>query len=318
MAQNADLKLVSSPISTQSAKELDEYWTSERMASAIPLKGQVVDGKPQSGTLSQPDGPAGFSKAYPGDDGGQPAFTSAEINVSQPLAYPYPFTVAYAPTPTTTYPWRAVGKVYFTQGSSNYVCSGAAITPYAIFTAGHCVWSVSLRAWSTNFRFVPGYYGGTSPYGSFNNYQLWAPNAYTATTSTWAYDIGAAVLQRSGGNGVGNIVGYFGIGWNYAYSLSWRALSYPSDSPFSGEWDYYCDAAFATQDTAYSPNTVGIGCDATNGASGGPWVYQFGSNNYINGVFSYRYGNQPNAWYSPYFGSAAQALYNSVNSITPP
>jgi hypothetical protein len=53
------------------------------------------------------------------------------------------------------------------------------------------------------------------------------------------------------------------------------------------------------------------------GSSGGPWIIRFspyvaGAANYVNGVMSYGYTSRPNEGYTPYFGSAAQSLYDAV------
>lgn len=61
------------------------------------------------------------------------------------------------------------------------------------------------------------------------------------------------------------------------------------------------------------PNTLGVGWGLSGGASGGPWVLNYkpqqaGSNNYINGVSSYVYNDQPEQIYGPYFGAEFASL----------
>ena len=47
----------------------------------------------------------------------------------------------------------------------------------------------------------------------------------------------------------------------------------------------------------------------TGGSSGGAWLRWFDGNwGYINGLNSYKYNNDPNTMYSPYFGDAASSL----------
>jgi hypothetical protein len=61
------------------------------------------------------------------------------------------------------------------------------------------------------------------------------------------------------------------------------------------------------------PETIGIGCDMTGGSSGGPWIVDWGTNNYLNSNVSYGYIGVPDQFYGPYFGDAAQALYDAAS-----
>ncbi len=61
-----------------------------------------------------------------------------------------------------------------------------------------------------------------------------------------------------------------------------------------------------------SPKPVGIGCDMTGGCSGGPWVWQFGTKNYLNGNNSYRNSSKTKEIFSPYFGKHAKSLWDTL------
>jgi V8-like Glu-specific endopeptidase len=103
-------------------------------------------------------------------------------------------------------------------------------------------------------------------------------------------------------------IGYLGYKANVSRNQTWNAFGYPQAAPFDGKKLTYCKAAYATSDTQFSPDTIGIGCDMTGGSSGGPWILNYtpgqsGSFNYINGLNSYKYDSQPKAMYSPYFGN---------------
>ena len=77
---------------------------------------------------------------------------------------PIPFT-RYEPA---TYN-PAHGKVFFSDGSANYVCSGTALTSgneSVVWTAGHCV-NEGPGAFYTNWAFVPAYKDGARPYGTW-------------------------------------------------------------------------------------------------------------------------------------------------------
>jgi hypothetical protein len=67
--------------------------------------------------------------------------------------------------PTTYNP--AHGKVFFSDGSANYVCSGTALTSgneSVVWTAGHCV-NEGPGGFYTNWAFVPAYKDGTARTG---------------------------------------------------------------------------------------------------------------------------------------------------------
>jgi hypothetical protein len=66
----------------------------------------------------------------------------------------------------------AVGKVFFTLGNADYVCSGTlAGQPGLVLTAAHCVVGGPghgrAAQWASNWVFVPGYRNGQLPYGEY-------------------------------------------------------------------------------------------------------------------------------------------------------
>jgi len=281
------------------------------MANAIPRLATIDSNYTEGKFINQPDGPFASTEGRP---------PAAQLGNDSLLTYPFPYTSGYAPS-YTTYPYTAVGKLFFSSGGLNYVCSGGVVQNYMIYTAGHCVFDLAVGAWTTNILFVPAYNNGPGLYGSYSSWQSWSRTEYTgspAANPNRAYDIGIIILCKINGYGIGHYSGWFGAAWNYPYSQYWRSLGYPQAAPFNGLWDYYCDSGLGIQDTNYNPNTMGIGCDATGGCSGGPWVLGFGSGaNQINSVNGYKYNNQPAALYGAYFGSAAQDLYNTAVAITP-
>lgn len=64
--------------------------------------------------------------------------------------------------------------------------------------------------------FVPGYNNGNAPYGNWYSYQQWTENAYIQSPGgeanpNRAFDFGFVVLNKNGGNGIGPVVGWFGV-----------------------------------------------------------------------------------------------------------
>src|SRR5215216_339467 len=219
---------------------------------------------------------------------------------------PYPFT-RYEPA---TYN-PAHGKVFFSDGGTNYVCSGTALTSgneSVVWTAGHCV-NEGPGAFFTNWAFVPAYKDGARPYGTWTARTL-------LTTSPWrnfgdiSYDEGAAVVSaNASGQTLTDVVGSRGIGFNRAAQQHYLSHGYPAARPFTGGRMFICEADLALRDTSASPPTMGIGCDMTGGSSGGGWVV----GNDVLSVNSYGYGNLRNVVFGPYQDGVAQQLYASAS-----
>jgi hypothetical protein len=203
----------------------------------------------------------------------------------------------------------AHGKVFFSDGGTNYVCSGTALTSgneSVVWTAGHCV-NQGPGAFYTNWAFVPAYKDGARPYGTWTARTL-------LTTAPWgqrgdfSYDLGAAVVGTNGGATLTDTVGSRGAGFNQAAQQHYLAHGYPAAAPFTGGRMFICESDLGTRDTSTNPPTMAIGCDMTGGSSGGGWVV----GNSVLSVNSYGYRTQPNVMYGPYQGTVAQQLYTSA------
>jgi hypothetical protein len=217
-----------------------------------------------------------------------------------------PFT-RYEPTP---YP-PMHGKVFFSDGIFNYVCSGTALTSgneSVVWTAGHCVHQ-GPGAFYRNWAFVPAYKNGARPYGTWTARRLMTTSAW-ATTGDFSYDLGAAVMNTNAGATLTDTVGSRGAAFNQPAQQRYLSHGYPAESPFNGQREWICDSNLGHRDYSANPPTMAIGCDMTGGSSGGGWVV---GNNVLS-VNSYGYTNQPNVMYGPYQGSVAQQLYTSASS----
>jgi hypothetical protein len=233
-----------------------------------------------------------------------------DLNVAAPGAKQrraaIPFT-RYEPNP---YP-PMHGKVFFSDGVFNYVCSGTALTSgneSVVWTAGHCVHQ-GPGTFYTNWAFVPAYKNNVRPYGTWTARRLMTTWAW-ATTGDFSYDLGAAVMNTNGGATLTDTVGSRGAGFNQPAQQRYLSHGYPAASPFNGQREWICDSNLGHRDNSASPPTMAIGCDMTGGSSGGGWVV---GNNVLS-VNSYGYSNQPNVMYGPYQGSVAQQLYTSASS----
>lgn len=182
---------------------------------------------------------------------------------------------------TTTFPTRAVGKLFFTQpGVGNFICSASVFRHRLILTAGHCVHrgSGGQGGFFTNFNFVPALRGNTAPYGQWG----WA---YVIVTNTWAtgngnvpnaadYAIIEPVDRRVGGvfRKISYYTGFLGWLLNKRHPNHITALGYPGNH--DGATRMHQVAAGTFRNT--TKNTYEIGSDMRGGSSGGPWVQNFG------------------------------------------
>jgi hypothetical protein len=261
----------------QDKAAVQRYWTPQRMRDARPAE------RVMSGTFAP-----------------QRAQSSALAANAQQVPPPY-----------TSQPTSTNGKVFFTMGGLDYVCSGTALlsgNKSVVWTAGHCV-NDGAGTFHTNWEFVPAYVDGTAPYGVWTARTLLTTNQW-ATSEDFSYDNGAAVVNTSGGRALTDVVGGVGATFNYPRQQTYVSHGYPAAPPFNGERLWTCTSPLQYDDTSGNPPTMGIDCDMTGGSSGGGWIV--GSNLYS--VNSYGYSNQPNIMYGPYMDSVAQSLYTAASA----
>lgn len=270
----------------QSQAELDAYWTADRMKNAKPAN-TINSGWAAEGRSIMPKG------------GKETVAKAPKEPVVQPNA------VAQTAVPK-------IGKVFFTQGGQNYVCSGNSVqsgNQSVVATAGHCVHDLS-TGFVTNFVFVPAYSNGSAPYGRFAARSLHAASEWVSRNDI-SYDGAFAVVNTVNGRTLSATVGASSIGFNLARNLSYTAYGYPAASPFNGERLYSCSGT-ASADRLGGTLSQGIPCDMTGGSSGGPWFVGSGSGGTQNSVNSFGYTSQKNVMYGPYFGSSIQAAYSTA------
>jgi V8-like Glu-specific endopeptidase len=272
-----------------------DYWTAERMRSAtVRTIAPGSDFAPQKVTKGKPAVINGKRKKQPAVEG-----------------EPYlggPWTGGGAVVDTT-------GKVFFTLGGVDYVCSGSvspASNENTVVTAGHCL-NEGPGAYATNFSFVPGYHNGAAPHGEWVAETL-ATTEQWRTAGDFNYDVGFAVVAPVGGANLADTVGSQSVGFNQPRGEFLYAFGYPAAAPYDGqELDYCSDDA--TNDTLGGSDDQRLDCNLTGGSSGGPWFDDFtesvGTGVQVS-LNSFGYRGEKNAMYGPYFGSVVQQLYNSV------
>ncbi|MGI8427625.1 MAG: trypsin-like serine peptidase [Actinomycetota bacterium] len=351
------LSAESTGVQMLSETEVAAYWTAERMATAKAMPLIKVTDAPTPTDLGQEAGagPAVIANAGgPGAKGTEKIMSPQEaqrfLGEPEPLFGTFPFSYTrYRLFPDTTtmyltFPHRTVGKLFFTRGGSNFVCSGSSINSTnrsVVWTAGHCVATPGI-GFHTNFLFAPARRAGSNLLGTWTARQAFTLNGWFPQGKL-QYDHGALVMNRGGVSSqkINDAAGFLGFVANIARGQHWHPQGYPAaprnlaqtppGAQFDGEHQEICAAAFAANDnpspgTSADPATIGVGCDKTGGTSGGPWTKDFsgagGATNLLNGNNSYRYTgpNPPEnlKLFSPYFTTGAVNLRNQAQAVTVP
>ncbi|YCH09934.1 trypsin-like serine peptidase [Arthrobacter sp. alpha11c] len=276
-----------------------DYWTPERMKNAKSGDILAIKALDRGRLLNLGKAPVTEAPgALKSVEGQQASTDSKAINLK---------------TNQSETPVKHIGKIFFTLGGSNYVCSGNSVTAAnksTVSTAGHCV-NEGPGAYATNFVFVPAYLNGSAPYGKWTARALYSPTQW-ASNGNMQYDTAFAVMNTLNGQRLADVVGSSGVQFNAARGLSYKSFGYPAAPPFNGESLKSCSGT-ATNDP-YNPQfaTQGIPCNMTGGSSGGPWFIGNSSGGYQNSINSYGYGSNSNTMYGPYWGSVIQSTYTTA------
>lgn len=316
---------ITSPFSAiQTMAEAAEIWTAAAMESAEPCDIIEIDESDEALAETSEMVIGEATRLIPGgepEDMDEPGPESAAELETLGYSYPAPFSRWENFDDYRSWPYRAVGKLFFKRSGRSYVCSASSIGCCAIITAGHCVHAGNNAGsgWSTDVVFVPAYKDGNAPFG------VW-PASYSMTRVQWyrngiskglSEDIGGCILRKQSGKSISQRVGWLGFAWNWSRNQHWLSHGYPAGSPFNGRRMQINAGSFAySGDVGASPAPVGMGNDLTGGSSGGPWIWRFGTGNHVNGINSYRRRSKPKEMFSPYFGNAAKSLYDALRKAT--
>lgn len=171
-----------------------------------------------------------------------------------------------------TFPYSAVGKLFFSDGTDNFVCSASVITQRLVVTAGHCVHDGPAGGMFQDFLFVPAYYRGDAPYGT------WAATA-AFVTAAWAasgevphrHDFALLVMEDQGGSTIAQVTGKLSFLANSLADNHVTLLGYPVDFDSGEEMHQITTGDYVN----FVDNTVVYGSDMGGGSSGGPWCQNF-------------------------------------------
>ncbi|QTR50019.1 trypsin-like serine peptidase [Candidatus Thiothrix anitrata] len=192
--------------------------------------------------------------------------------------------------------YRRAGKLFFKKGSSSYVCSASLIKPGVVVTAAHCVAEFGKKRYYTDVKYVPAYYNGTAPYGTWNASRIYLMKSYFEGTDRCSTrgvvcenDVAVIRLAPQSNKYAGHRTGWFGYGWNgYGFTGSGlkglaliTQLGYPG-SHDGGQKMQRTDAEAYVAST--SVNNSIMGSRQTGGSSGGPWLVNFGERASLSGT----------------------------------
>lgn len=202
----------------------------------------------------------------------------------------HPFSTVRNNSPRNTnvsYPSRASGRLFFTDGGSTYVCSGSLIKRGIVVTAAHCVANFGSRTYYSNWQFVPGYRNGEAPFGIWSAASVAVPPTYLdgsdacysgAPGVVCQNDVALLTLSPQNGSYPGSATGWYGYGWDgYGFTTAQLAqitqIGYPVCLD-NGLYQQRNDS-FGYTSSQYQNNTL-IGSLMCGGSSGGPWLVNFG------------------------------------------
>ena len=248
--------------STDNDLDATGYWTPERMRNAIPVDSDP-EAAPDPALLQPPSGSSLLSAPVAPD--------------SPPVDLTEPVEPASGDSPTMllgnqVYVPITTGKVFYSVGSNDYVCSGSSInTPgkSMVATAGHCLHAGAGGTWHSRIAYAPAYSNGTTPYGLWHMKTGTAFNGWTDRSDA-RYDYGFFIVYPLNGRYLVDRVGGNGLSYNRGTTNKGvRIWGWPAAAPFDGSRPYHCDGDTFAYGTG---GDMAMNCRMNGGSSGGPWM----------------------------------------------
>jgi len=252
------------------------YWTAERVRGAQSRDVVLGVARGPEQPRPRPENPGNKPEKNPDDGTGD----TGDLSGSVVTGAPWPENQPDASIDDL------VGKVLFTLGTTDYVCSASTIAPstgtaWVVMTAGHCTWDRG--SYATNWVFVPDYetvreFGcsgddnslGTSGQGCYAATSLHAHADWIGSDgANYAADVAFARMANSRPD-QGDVGALPVLRTETAIGVEVTALGYPAAKKYNGNDLIYCLGAPVPGPSSYSANP-GLACDMTGGSSGGPW-----------------------------------------------
>jgi V8-like Glu-specific endopeptidase len=223
-----------------------------------------------------------------------------------------PASASFATVPDASLPpFTAVGRVFIRVGRYAGFCSGTAIDSASrqlVLTAGHCLYSIlpghQIPSSARYFNFVPGYSRGQAPFGEFIGRKGFLPRPWLRSINE-NYDMAAVLTEpnAAGLNLADAVGGGVPIATDRARDQEYQVLGYPGGPERKSMQE--CDARFSGDDRLTyplgGPPSLGVACYMGEGASGGPWLINEGTE--VGGITTYGHIKNFNHTFGPYFSS---------------
>ena len=184
------------------------------------------------------------------------------------------------------------GRILFTMGGVNYICSGSVVADGStsngystVLTAGHCVWD-AVDGWATNWLYIPDfddaptYTCANTFYGCWTATRLAAHDRFVTAGgfNDQAVEVDFAFARVEGGGKLpADDLELDAVTGGYDLKIGGVALSdtlwafgYPAAGKYKGKDLTYCKGTLVND--PYGANTWGMACNMTGGSSGGPWL----------------------------------------------
>ena len=200
---------------------------------------------------------------------------------------------------SATYPYSTIGRLTFLIGADSYICSASLIRRSVIVTGAHCLMDFgSAGGWFSNWQFTPGYFRPSptskpvQPFGVWNWAQVVVPSSWSNGTDTGSgvasnNDLAIIILDTDTRKKfIGDTTGWLSYGTNnYSFISSPKTgnLAVAQVSTFGYPCDLDGCAIMQRTDGPTYLTTVSSalqywqGSNLTGGASGGPWIVNFKS-----------------------------------------
>ncbi|HWH24473.1 MAG TPA: hypothetical protein VNW68_06230 [Candidatus Limnocylindria bacterium] len=297
-----------SPDARTEHQRIVNYWTAERLRTAIPRERVVAPARQAPAARPDGKGPGG---------GGNGNVTGASWTKGGLIL-------------------KASGKVFFTLGGSNWTCSGSVAqdsrTSYSlVMSAAHCAVDETTGEFATNWIFIPEYDSAPSRTCANTTHGCWTARALVVhqgyatagsfNTQATVHDYAFAVVAEGGKTGTAQLdatAGSFPIQFG-GVSAGDRlyAFGYPAAGKYKGNDLTYCAGPIFT-DSWNDDLTWGMACTMTGGSSGGPWLASFDEatgTGVLSSLNSYGYSGVKNM-YGPKFDHRTAAVYSSADAAT--
>lgn len=276
---------------TESRKEIEEYWT--------PARRRAAKTREHVPAAPLPESPA------PERD---PPVRQRGRSLASPTPTPSRLHVDAAPAPIphdriAFPPYVTVGKLFFRADHEAYTGSACVIGRSLLLTAAHNLYQD--RVWSDRILFTPAAWDDYGSFGDWTWSRCWVRDAWHQREAD-GVDVGLIRTEPRGHERVeiGDRVGWLGYGYGGrpGAGTEWLDIGYPRN--YGNTLRMWSQRGSYTR-TLDDGAVVGMTGQLGSGTSGGPWlVWDENFEPWVNGLHGFHTRNHPGEVFSPYFDLA--------------